>query len=185
MIPSCFAPVFKRKGVLMGFLRQGVLRTEAILLQAIKWFLFVMVACMTLSVLLGVLFRYVLKSPLPWSEELARYLMIWCACIGTSVAYREGSHFAITLIIDKFHGSLGRGLTKIAQFMVFVFFVIVAVEGIILLSGLEGQTTPAMQIPMSVPYMVIPIACLIIVFEGLVMFFFSEAQAANVQGEPK
>jgi len=169
----------------MGSLRSGALKVEAILLQALKWVLFMMMAGMTLSVLLGVLFRYVLKDSLSWSEELARYLMIWCACLGAAVAYREGSHFAITLIINKFHGNLGRVLTRIAQLTVFIFVAIVAVEGIILLSGLEGQTTPAMQIPMGIPYMGIPIACLIIVFEALVMFFFSEAQSTLVQGELK
>jgi TRAP-type transport system small permease protein len=169
----------------MGSLRKEALKVEAILLEILKWVLFVMMAGMTLSVLLGVLFRYVLKDSLSWSEELARYLMIWCACLGTAVAYRQGSHFAITLIIDKIHGNLGRVLRKIAQIMVFIFFVIVVVQGMILLSGLEGQTTPAMQIPMSIPYMAIPIACLIIVFEGLVMFFFSETQSAMAQGDSK
>jgi TRAP-type C4-dicarboxylate transport system permease small subunit len=169
----------------MGFMRKGMLKIEGVLLRSIKWFLFMTVAGMTLSVLLGVLFRYVLKDPLPWSEELARYLMIWSACFGAAVAYRERSHFAITMIIDKFHGNLGKVLTKIAQITVFIFVAIVAVEGIILLSGLEGQTTPAMQIPMSIPYMAIPIACLIIVFEGLVMFFCSDTQPTTVQREPK
>lgn len=158
----------------MGSLRKEVLKVEAIFLGTIKWILFVMMAGMTLSVLLGVLFRYVLKDSLSWSEELARYLMIWCACLGAAVAYREGSHFAITLIVDKFHGNLAKIITKVAEIMVFIFFVIVAAEGIVLLSGLEGQTTPAMQIPMGVPYLAVPVACLIIVFEALIMFFFSD-----------
>ena len=158
----------------MGSLRKEVLKVEAILLGTLKWVLFVMMAGMTLSVLLGVLFRYILKDSLSWSEELARYLMIWCACLGAAVAYREGSHFAITLIVDKFHGNLAKIIRKVAEIMVFIFFVIVAAEGIVLLSGLEGQTTPAMQIPMGVPYLAVPVACLIIVFEALIMFFFSD-----------
>jgi len=159
----------------MGSLRNGVLRVEGFVLQTIKWVLFVMMAGMTLSVLLGVLFRYVLKDSLSWSEELARYLMIWCACLGAVVAYREGSHFAITLIVERFHGIFGKIITKVAESLVFIFFITVAAKGITLLFGLEGQTTPAMQIPMGIPYLAIPAACLVIVFESLVMFFFSDA----------
>jgi TRAP-type C4-dicarboxylate transport system permease small subunit len=185
-ISSCFPPPsLSNKGVVMDSLRKRVLKVEAILLQALKWILFVMMAGMTLSVLLGVLFRYVLKDSLSWSEELARYLMIWIACLGAAVAYREGSHFAITLIIDKFHGTLQKTLTKIAEIMIFIFVGIVAVEGILLLHGLEGQTTPAIQIPMGIPYLIIPVACFIIVFEAVVMFLFCDRQPTTVQGEPK
>ena len=160
----------------MNSIRKNLLKVERSLLRVIRGLLFVMMGGMTLSILLGVLFRYVLKSPLPWSEELARYLMIWSASLGASVAYRQGSHFAITMVIDRFRGNLRKGLTKTAEAIVFVFVAIVAVEGIILLFGLEGQTTPAMQIPMGVPYMAIPVACLVIVFEAFVMVVASDSQ---------
>jgi len=49
--------------------------------------LFSITGTMTVVVLAGVFFRYVLEAPLPWSEELARYLMVWGASLGASVAF--------------------------------------------------------------------------------------------------
>ena len=54
-----------------------------------------------LCVLAQVVFRYVFGSPLTWSEELARYLFIWCAFLGWIVASRRRSHLAMTFVADR------------------------------------------------------------------------------------
>jgi TRAP-type C4-dicarboxylate transport system permease small subunit len=45
-----------------------------------------------------VIFRYVLESPLPWSEELCRYLFIITAFMGGAVATGERSHIEINFV---------------------------------------------------------------------------------------
>ena len=45
---------------------------------------------MLLAVLGQVVFRYVLNKPLPWSEELARYMMVWIASVAAAEAYGVG-----------------------------------------------------------------------------------------------
>ena len=40
-------------------------------------------------------FRYFLGDPLTWSDELARYLFVWCAFLGWIIAARRRSHLAI------------------------------------------------------------------------------------------
>jgi len=56
---------------------------------------------MTVVVILGVLFRYVLQSPLSWSEEVARYLMIWAASLAISVGIMRREHLGITILISR------------------------------------------------------------------------------------
>ncbi|MBS3918195.1 MAG: TRAP transporter small permease subunit [Deltaproteobacteria bacterium] len=85
----------------MSNAREKIIRAEKIFHHFIKWVLFIITGAMTVSVLLGVLFRYVLKAPLPWSEEMARYLMIWGVSLGASIAFREGSHVGITILVDR------------------------------------------------------------------------------------
>jgi TRAP-type C4-dicarboxylate transport system permease small subunit len=45
-------------------------------------------AVMSVIVMLQIFFRFVIDVPSPWSEELARYLMIWTGMVGSFVAMR-------------------------------------------------------------------------------------------------
>jgi TRAP-type C4-dicarboxylate transport system permease small subunit len=156
---------------------------EAVALRILRWALFALTGAMTAIVLLGVCFRYILMAPLPWGEELARYLMIWGASLGASVAFREGSHVGVTLIMDRFHGKTGIALTKAAQFIVILFMAIVMIEGFVLVLKLKGQTSTAMEIPMAWAYLAIPSGCLLILFEALIMTFFKGHQSFERSGE--
>lgn len=52
--------------------------------------------------LAGVVFRYLLKSPLLWSDELASILFLWLAMFGSVVALQRGEHMRLTAIVAKF-----------------------------------------------------------------------------------
>lgn len=52
---------------------------------------FVALHVMLLSVLLQVVARYIFNSPPAWTEELARYAMIWAAMTGAAMAYYRGA----------------------------------------------------------------------------------------------
>jgi TRAP-type transport system small permease protein len=54
-----------------------------------------------LCVLAQVVFRYVFNNPLTWSEELARYLFIWCAFLGWIIASRHDGHLAMTYLAQR------------------------------------------------------------------------------------
>ena len=99
----------------MGDIRKGILKVEQFFQNLMRWVLFLIIGAMTLAVLSGVFFRYILRAPLPWSEELARYLMIWGVCCGVPIAFRQGSHIAVTILVDKLHGLSGRIILKISE----------------------------------------------------------------------
>ncbi len=149
-----------------------------------KWTLFSITGCMTLIVLLGVVFRYILKAPIPWSEELSRYLMVWAASLGAAVAFKEGSHVAVTLLSDQFHGITKKIFRWISQTIMLVFMVIVMVKGFALAFELRTQISPAMEIPMTWPYLAIPVGCLFIVIEILMMPFSTGPDIVREEGSP-
>lgn len=167
----------------MDRVESGILKIEAVALYVMKWVLFASTGAMTATVLLGVCFRYILKAPLPWGEELARYLMIWSASLGASVAFREGSHVGVTMIMDRFHGTTGTALTKVAQSIVILFMGIVTIEGFALVLKLRGQTSTAMEIPMAWAYLAIPVGCFLILMEALIMTFFKGHRSPEKSGE--
>ncbi len=89
-----------------------------------RWVLNIVIfltALMTLTVLLGVFFRYVILRPLGWTEELARYLMIWSALLAVSVGIRYNEHVGITLLIQRLPYKLARIVRFITQILILLF----------------------------------------------------------------
>jgi len=63
----------------------------------------------SLSVMVAIVFfnavlRYVFNSGFPAGEELARYLFIWICSLGTIVAYKDGRHIGVDLLISNLKG---------------------------------------------------------------------------------
>ncbi|MCV6901330.1 MAG: TRAP transporter large permease subunit [Achromobacter xylosoxidans] len=48
----------------------------------------------------GVVARYVLHSPLVWSDELASILFLWLSMLGAVVALRRGEHMRMTALVN-------------------------------------------------------------------------------------
>ena len=49
--------------------------------------------------LAGVTSRYLLHTPLVWSDELASILFLWLAMLGAVVALRRGEHMRMTALV--------------------------------------------------------------------------------------
>ncbi len=62
-----------------------------------------LVACVVI-VNLNVLMRYILKSPLQWSEEIVTSLFVWTVFIGSAYAYRKHSHLGVDIVVNLLHG---------------------------------------------------------------------------------
>ena len=64
-------------------------RLSAVLRRCTEIAIMVLMAFLVVIVVLSVIFRYILLSPLTWSEEVGRYVMIWLGFLGASIAMRE------------------------------------------------------------------------------------------------
>ncbi len=93
---------------------------------------------MTVVVILGVLFRYVLQSPLSWSEEVARYLMIWAASLAISIGVMRREHLGITFLISRIPPSAQKYAAILVNLAVLWFLWILTKFGYYM--ALEGQT---------------------------------------------
>jgi TRAP-type C4-dicarboxylate transport system permease small subunit len=85
---------------------------------------FVTAVTLTLAlVVMGaqVIFRYALNDSLYWAEEVARYALIWSSMIGAAVAYRHGSHVAVTDVVKRLPLSLQRQVVRLVHALVFAF----------------------------------------------------------------
>jgi TRAP-type transport system small permease protein len=53
--------------------------------------------------ILQVLSRYILPYSIPWTEEFARFLIIYIVFIGAVIAIYEKTHISIIIFINKLH----------------------------------------------------------------------------------
>jgi len=51
--------------------------------------------------LTGVIARYVFNSPLDWTDELATFLSLWLAMLGSVIALRRSEHMRLTVLVDR------------------------------------------------------------------------------------
>lgn len=119
-------------------------------------FVVVLLSIMSIDILLGVFFRYVLVKPLPWSEDLGRYLMIWIALFGVGVVMQNGAHVAVTVLVDRMPNRLRLVFLLIAKTLVLGFGLVMGYLGIKLLLTMMPQISPTLHIRMRWVYMGFP-----------------------------
>lgn len=113
---------------------------------------------MIVVIFLQVVFRFVIKSSLPWSEELARYIMAYAVFIGAAIAAKEGAHIGINVVVGALPRPFNKYLRIFALFISFIFSVLLVYLSLIIVSFLmkTGQKSPAMLIPIWIAYASLP-----------------------------
>jgi len=135
--------------------------------------LFLLMVLICVSVLWGVFTRYALGSQASWSEELARFLLIWIGLLGTAWAAGQRMHLAITLLPEYLQGQQQVYLLRFIDLLVLLFAAAVLLVGggrLVYLTNILGQSSPAMGIPMEAVYLVLPLSGLIIIYYKLSVF---------------
>ncbi len=133
-------------------------------------FLALLMAVMTLDVLWGVFTRYALGQQASWSEELARFLLIWIGILGSAYASGKNMHLAIDLVSPKLEQPSKVKLESLIRILILLFaFTVLIIGGfrLIYITQVLGQTSPALQVPMTMVYAVIPLSGLLIIYYKL------------------
>lgn len=113
-----------------------------------------------------VICRYVFKNSLSWSEELARYIFVWQIWLGASYAAKIKKHISITVAREKLPQKAQIVLEALVIVLWFAFSVFMVVKGreVIAYIAKSKQRTPALQIPMTIPYMSVLVGCGLMAF---------------------
>ncbi|MBW1711802.1 MAG: TRAP transporter small permease [Deltaproteobacteria bacterium] len=126
-------------------------------LRFCSWSMVVLGLAMTVIILIQIFFRFVIYRPVPWSEEAARYLMIWMGMLGSVVALRKGRHIGVTFLVDKLSGWARQAAVQVVRLTMIGFMAIIGWEGLGLAIFNAPQLSAAMEIPMTIPYLAIPV----------------------------
>lgn len=123
----------------------------------------IFMAVLLTSVFMQVVFRYVLRRPLNWSEELARYTFVWISLLGAAAVIPKSLTQGIDLLVKQLPESVQMVVGVITRLLMAVFCAILAFKGYELTGIVHMQTSAAMSLPMSYVYFAVPVSAVLMI----------------------
>ena len=118
--------------------------------RGLGWLVEVPAALLVLAdivvLLAGVVSRYLLHSPLLWSDELASILFLWLAMLGSVVALRRGEHMRMTALVSSASPRRRALLEAVATMACLAFLVMVLHPAFEYAAEEQAITTPALEL---------------------------------------
>lgn len=121
----------------------------------------VLFVALLVTVIWGVLTRYLLGDQARWTEELARFLLVWVSFLGAALAYAGQQHLGIDLLVARFD-SWTRRLAECVVHGIVALFAL----GVMGFGGFElvrerfasGQLLPSLGVSKAWQYLVVPLS---------------------------
>ncbi len=160
-------------------------RIDLSIRRVTAFFVILLMVAMTVSILVGVFYRYVLNSALTWPEELARYAMVWVTCLGASLALRYGEHVAVEFVVQKLPFGPRRGVIFGGRLLILVFLGMMVVFGADMTQLVSHQEAVALEISMSIPNLAIPVGGVLMIYHLLVLMLRREGETPDPPDLPR
>ena len=129
--------------------------------KLVSWAVIFFTAVMTIVVLLGIFSRTFTDRPFFWTEELARYTMIYAACLAIGLALKRGLHIGITFVLKKVSWRIRIYFDIITRVSIFAFLTIITIKGIQVCYIVSMQVSPTMNFNMAWIFIITPITCIL------------------------
>ena len=129
--------------------------------KSLKIVLLVLASGVVVTTLLQIVARFILMVSIPWTDELARYLMIWASFVGLGVAYRKRELICVAFFVEKLPQHLLKATLLVSDLLCSVFAIVIVIYGFKLCLLNAGQVSPSMRISLGVVYAIIPLGCLL------------------------
>jgi TRAP-type C4-dicarboxylate transport system permease small subunit len=129
--------------------------------------LIILMGANVINVLWQVFTRFVLRDPSSFTEELARYLLIWVGLLGASYAAGKKMHLAIDVVLQTLKNKKKIVVEMIIQISLFLFSFFVMVVGglrLVTITLTLNQISAALRIKLGYVYLVLPLSGFLIMF---------------------
>lgn len=140
---------------------EQILKLKRWMTAVLNWTLIVAVALLVFDVCWGVFTRYVMGEQAKWTEELARFLLMWVALLGGAVAFGTKGHLGVDYFVGKFDPEVRKLMAVIVHLIVLFFAVSIFIYGgsrVVSDALAMEQMTPALEWKMGHVYLALPIA---------------------------
>lgn len=137
--------------------------------KIIELILVVIFALLVLDVLWQVFSRYALNTSFSWTEELARFSLIWLSILGAAYLNAKREHLSMDFLYQKFSRPTQKKLSLFIEVCIFLFALIVMVIGglnLVYTTLHLEQLSGTLRIPLGYIYAIMP-------FSGFLIMCFS------------
>ncbi len=106
--------------------------------------------------------RYVLNDSLAWTEEIARYALIWVVFVGAAMVTRRNSHIAVELLSNLLPQSAARTvLLAFIDTVKLLFMGLLAYFSLTIVERMHYQRMTVFDLPMSLVYAGVVLGCVL------------------------
>jgi C4-dicarboxylate transporter DctQ subunit len=127
-----------------------------------------LLAAMTVIVLAQVCTRYVFGFSFKWSEEVARYLMVWMVMLSASVALRDNAHIRVDFFTQMMSPRLVHALTLVTRIAIVGYLGVLTWQGWLTAQFMEVTRFASLNVSMYWAYLALPVGgSLMLVFESI------------------
>jgi TRAP-type C4-dicarboxylate transport system permease small subunit len=127
----------------------------------------VLMGLMTVVVFLQVVFRLISGS-LPWSEELARYVMIFMVYLGASVGVKMKNHIAVEFVVNQLPGKWRTVVEILADILMLICFAVIIHFGLSVVRVTMMQKSPVLRVKMGYVYFSIVLGGILMALQTVV-----------------
>ncbi|SNS10493.1 C4-dicarboxylate transporter, DctQ subunit [Anaerovirgula multivorans] len=120
-------------------------------------------------VFVQVVFRYQFNYSIYWSEEVARYLIVWFIFIGSSIAVREKAHVSVDAVVTYLPSWLKKIFAILASLISIAFSIMIIIAGWGMIENAMkfNAVSPSMGLPLLYPYLAIPVGSFLMMIRFL------------------
>lgn len=138
---------------------------------------------MVLTVILQVLFRYVIGKPLQWTEELSRFLFVWLIMLEIGHCIPTGSHARVEVFVDMMPEKAKKCLCLVMRVLTLLLFIYLIPHAWQMTVAQHKVLSTALQIPFSFVYGSVLLGAILVVLhlvESFLLDIFPEKEGNKI-----
>ncbi len=135
------------------------------------WIAFIVFWGLGAIVFLQFFTRYVLNDSLAWTEEIARYALMWLTFIGAAVVARKNLHISVEVLLHYLPKVPARLMLAIVDTIKLLFMGLLAYFSLMIVERMQWQRMVIIDLPMSIVYGGVALGCFIMLVRQAILYF--------------
>jgi TRAP-type C4-dicarboxylate transport system permease small subunit len=117
----------------------------------------------------GVFCRYVLFAPLPWSEQIPKYAMIWMGFLGASVGISRSRHIGFDILVTRLPSMIRKIIIFAGHIIILFFLVMMTIYGVSFAFAVGfSSKAPMLPIPMFYLFLAVPVGGIFMILQAVI-----------------